>query len=68
MPGCFSYILAKNAADENGIWVTDLWDSIASHKASLPLPSVTNSIPRGKAMVANFTGIAVTNPVCGVAQ
>lgn len=62
MPGCFSYVVAKDAADENTIWVTEVWDSMASHEASLSLPAV-NAIPRGTAIVSNFEGIAVTNPV-----
>ncbi len=65
MPGCFSYVVAKDAADENTIWVTEVWDSLASHDASLSLPAVKNAIPRGKASVSNFERIAVTNPVWG---
>jgi quinol monooxygenase YgiN len=65
MPGCLSYIVAKDAADENTIWVTEVWDSMASHDASLSLPAVKNAIPRGKAIVANFERIAVTSPVWG---
>ncbi len=37
MPGCLSYVVAKNSADENTIWVTEVWDSLASHDASLTL-------------------------------
>ena len=65
MPGCLSYVVAKDAADENTIWVTEVWDSQASHDASLSLPAVKNAIPRGKAIVSNFERIAVTNPVWG---
>ena len=66
MPGCLSYIVAKDAADENVMWVTEVWDSMASHDASLSLPQVKEAIPRGKAVVANFEKIAVTAPVWGV--
>jgi quinol monooxygenase YgiN len=66
MPGCFSYVVAKDSADENTIWVTEVWDSMASHDASLSLPSVQNAIPRAKPIVATFDRIAVTNPVWGV--
>lgn len=65
MPGCLSYVVAKDAADENTIWVTEVWDSMASHDASLSLPAVKSAIPRGKALVANFERVAVTNPVWG---
>lgn len=66
MQGCLSYIVAKDAADENIIWVTEAWDSMASHDASLSLPAVKNAIPRAKAIVSNFERITVTNPVWGV--
>jgi quinol monooxygenase YgiN len=65
MPGCLSYVVAKDATDEITIWVTEVWDSMASHEASLSLPAVKNAIPRGKAIVSNFEKIAVTNPVWG---
>lgn len=65
MPGCLSYVVAKDATDENTIWVTEVWDSMASHDASLSLPAVKNAIPRGKAIVSNFEKIAVTSPVWG---
>ena len=65
MPGCLSYVVAKDASDENTIWVTEVWDSMASHDASLSLPAVKNAIPRGKAIVSNFEKIAVTSPVWG---
>ncbi len=66
MPGCLSYVVAKDSADENVIWVTEAWESIASHDASLSSPSVKNAIPRTKAMVSSFEKIAVTTPVWGV--
>ncbi len=66
MPGCFSYIVAKDATDENVIWVTEAWDSQASHDASLSLPSVKNAIPQAKGIVAGFEKVAVTTPVWGV--
>jgi len=66
MPGCLSYIVAKDAADENAIWVTEVWDSMASHDASLSLPAVKRAKSRAKAIVSNFEKITVTNPVWGV--
>lgn len=66
MPGCFSYVVAKDAADENVLWVTEVWDSQASHDASLSLPSVKEAIPKGKALVSGFDKVAATTPVWGV--
>ena len=66
MPGCRSYILAKDAVDENAVWVTEIWDAAASHDASLTLPAVKDSIARAKPLIAGFEKIAVTTPVGGV--
>lgn len=38
MPGCLSYVAAKDPADTDAIWITEVWDSEASHKGSLALP------------------------------
>ncbi|HEX5235415.1 MAG TPA: putative quinol monooxygenase [Silvibacterium sp.] len=65
MPGCLTYVVAKDSADENAIWVTEVWDSLASHDASLSLPAVKNAMPRAKALVSNLEKIAVTTPAWG---
>ncbi len=66
MPGCRSYILAKDAADENVVWVTEIWDRAESHDASLSLATVKDSVARAKPLIAGFEKVAVTNPVGGV--
>lgn len=66
MPGCFSYVVAEDSADENILWVTEVWDTVANHDASLALPSVKDVIPRAKTIVANFEKVAMTAPVWGV--
>jgi len=37
MPGCLSYIVAKDPADATAIWVTEFWEDQASRDASLSL-------------------------------
>jgi len=63
MPGCLSYIVAKDAADENTLWVTEVWDSEASHHASFAMPAVKEAVTKGRALVTGFEKIAVTEPV-----
>ena len=65
MPGCRSYIVAKDSRDENTIWVTEVWDSKASHDASLTLPSVTKAISMARPMISAFGNQVVTTPVGG---
>lgn len=66
MPGCLSYIVAKDAADANAVWITEVWDSEASHKASLALPAVKAAIAEGRPMIAGFGERFITTPVGGV--
>lgn len=65
MPGCLSYIVARDPGDADGIWITEVWDSAASHKASLSLPAVRQVIARAKPLIAGFGEHFETEPVGG---
>jgi len=65
MPGCKSYVVARDPADENAIWVTEVWDSEASHRASLQLPEVKEAIARGRPLIVGFDRQQVTEPIGG---
>lgn len=66
MPGCLSYVIAEDPADANGVWITEVWDSEASHRGSLALPAVRAAISRAKPMIVKFGQHVVTRPVGGV--
>ena len=51
MPGCFSYVVATDPGDANGIWITEVWDSKESHAASLSIPAVKQAIARARPWV-----------------
>lgn len=63
MPGCLSYIIARDPSDANALWITEVWDSQASHEASLSLPAVQRAIARGRPLIAGFGERIVTEPV-----
>jgi quinol monooxygenase YgiN len=65
MPGCLSYIVARDPADADAVWVTEVWDSPDSHRASLSLPPVQQAIARGKPLIAGFGERFETRPVGG---
>ena len=65
MPGCQSYVVAKDHTDSNAIWTTVVWDSQASHQSSLSLASVQNAIAIGRPMIAGFGERFETIPVGG---
>ena len=65
MPGCLSYVIAHDPADENALWITEVWDSQASHKASLSLPAVQAAITKGRPLIAGFSNRVETVPIGG---
>lgn len=65
MSGCLSYVVAEDPADPNALWITEVWDSEASHRASLAMPAVKEAIRRGKPLIAGMGEHFVTRPVGG---
>jgi quinol monooxygenase YgiN len=65
MPGCLSYIVARDPAEADAIWITEVWDSEASHQASLSLPAVREAITRGRPLIAGFSDSVTTEPIGG---
>ena len=65
MPGCLSYVIARDGADPDALWITEAWDSQDSHKASLALPEVRDAIARGRPLIAGFGERFETEPVGG---
>jgi quinol monooxygenase YgiN len=66
MPGCLSYVIAKDVADADAIWVTEVWDTKDSHDASLSLPGVQAAIARARPLIAGFDSGAETEVVTGI--
>ena len=65
MPGCLSYIVATDPSDADALWITEVWDSQASHQASLSLPAVQAAVAKGRAMIAGFGSRVETAPIGG---
>lgn len=63
MPGCLSYVVARDAEDENAIWITEVWVDAESHRASLALPQVQDAMARGRPLIAGFEQHVATTPV-----
>jgi quinol monooxygenase YgiN len=65
MPGCSSYIVACDPGDADAIWITEVWDDAASHRASLALPAVQHAIAKARPLIAGFDQHIETVPVGG---
>jgi quinol monooxygenase YgiN len=66
MPGCLSYIVAKDANDQNALWITEVWDSKESHAASLKLPAVQAAIAKARPLIAGLGDFVTTEPLGGI--
>ena len=65
MPGCLSFVVARDTKDPDAIWITEVWDSKESRAASLQLPAVRAAIAKGRPLIASFGEQTVTEPVGG---
>lgn len=65
MPGCLSYVVAKDPREADALWITEVWDSADSHKASLSLPGVKEAITKARPLIASFGDGVQSEPIGG---
>ncbi len=65
MPGCLSYVVAKDGTDPDALWVTEAWESRDRHTASLSFPLVQQAIAKGRPLIAGFDERVETVPIGG---
>ena len=66
MPGCRSYVIARDPGSDNGIWISEVWGSREQHQASLHLPHVQATIAKARPMIAGFDQRFETEPLGGI--
>lgn len=66
MPGNLAYVISRDRADENAIWITEYWESKEAHTASLELEPVQAAIAKGRPMIAGFGHRFEVTPVAGL--
>lgn len=66
MPGNLVYIVGKDAANPDKLWVTEVWTDAASHMASLKLPQVQTAIAKARPIIAAMGDRQEFLPVGGV--
>ncbi|WP_062528096.1 putative quinol monooxygenase [Demequina rhizosphaerae] len=66
MPGNVAYLVAEDAEDPASVWVTEVWESEAEHRASLDLPSVRAAIARARPHLTGMGMRVVTRPVASL--
>ena len=60
-----SYVIATDPAGADALWITEVWDNAASHKASLSLPAVQATITKARPLIAGFSNRVETLPIGG---
>ena len=63
VPGCLSFIVGEDAADEDVLWITEVWESKAHHEASLAAPPARKNFEDADTLIVGFEKIATTAPV-----
>lgn len=63
MPGCISYVIARDPADADAIWITEVWENQALHKASLDIAEIRATICKAMPLIAGFDKHIETEPV-----
>jgi quinol monooxygenase YgiN len=63
MPGNLAYMINKDAADPDAVWIVEVWRDKAAHAASLQLPQVQAAIAKARPILAGFGTRAEVIPV-----
>lgn len=65
MPGCRSYVIAKDVSRNDAVWITEVWTDSESHAAALKLPVVQEAMRRGRPLITGIGSRIATHPVAG---
>lgn len=63
MPGCISYVIARDPTDADAIWITEVWDNKESHAGSLNIPEVRATIQKAMPLIGGFDQRFETEPL-----
>lgn len=66
LPGCLSYVIARDPADTTALWITEIWTDASAHKESLALPEIQAAITRARPLIVGFEFQVETEPVGGI--
>jgi quinol monooxygenase YgiN len=51
LPGCRLYVVAVDESDPNGVWATEIWESVEAHTASLQIDRIRDRIARARPLL-----------------
>ncbi len=65
-PGCELYVVSTSEADDDAVWITEVWRTEADHDASLSLPGVPELIGRARPLIAGMGHSQRLMPIGGL--
>lgn len=65
LDGCYHYVISRDLADPNGVWVNEVWRSQDDHQASLALETVQALIATARPLIAGMGERFEVEPVGG---
>jgi quinol monooxygenase YgiN len=63
--GCLLYMVSRDPADDDAVWVVEAWESAAAHQASLELGAVRELIAKARPIIAAMGERVELRPVGG---
>lgn len=64
--GCLSYVVARDPADADVLWVTEVWTDAEAHHAALQRPDIKAGFADALVWIATMHDSVITEPVGGV--
>lgn len=63
--GCRLYVVSRDPAEPEAVWVVEVWDSAEAHRASLELDAVQQLIARARPVIASMGERFELEPIGG---
>ena len=63
--GCQLYLVSRDPADPDALWVTEVWESAEAHRASLELAAIQDLIARARPVIASMGERVELQPIGG---
>jgi quinol monooxygenase YgiN len=63
--GCHLYVVSRDPAEREAVWVVEFWESAEAHRASLELSAVQQLISRARPIIAAMDERFEFQPVGG---
>lgn len=62
---CWLYMVSRDPADAEAVWVVEVWESAEAHRASLELEAVQELIARARPIIAAMGERFALEPIGG---